>query len=73
LAGVTPGPGGFASSGPFARPPGIHLAPAKVTPRPGVYSGPASSIAARPGLWVVALVVAVIVLGVILVARRRRR
>ena len=70
----TPGPGGFGPSPHFGPPhPGIHLTPARVSPRPGIYSGPSTAAAGgHPWLWVAfAVVVLLAVVGSIVLYRAR--
>jgi hypothetical protein len=71
--GSTPGPGGFGPTPAFSHlRSGVHLTPAKVSPRPGVYSGPHVSVAHHTWPWVTPAVVLVLV-AVLVVSRRRQR
>jgi hypothetical protein len=74
MAIPSPGPGGFATSGPFAVPPGVHLAPARTRAVPGVRSGPAAALATHgPAPWLWLLAALAVVTAAALLARRWNR
>jgi hypothetical protein len=66
--GSTAGPGGFGPSPAFGKVrTGVHLVPAQTTPRPGVYSGPSTTVTGHsPWLWLALLAVALVLTAVTL-------
>ena len=71
----SPGPGGFASSGPFAPRPGVELAPVQTHAVFGVSNGPGPPPHPGPSVaaWVFCIAVLVaIVLAVVHTVTRRR-
>jgi hypothetical protein len=73
--GSTPGPGGFGPSPAFGHPRGgAHLVPAQTTPRPGVYSGPSSTVTDHlPWPWLALLAVALILTAIAVGRLLRKR